>query len=125
MLRLILTLALAAYANGAAAWQTGQLIDTVSERVLAGATENPYSPFPSTQARYNTVRSYVIRTGDREYTIAEQPSRYSMKSRVPHLVVSTPIRFRIEKRKVTFLDEDGKEYKGQIEREVQLKPAAQ
>jgi hypothetical protein len=47
-----------------------------------------------------------------------QPSRYAVRNRAPHVIVNTTVRFRLEKRTIILLDDDGKEYKGQLEREA-------
>jgi len=102
----------------AADWQTGQLVDSSSERVFTGTTDGVFGQ----QARYASMPSYVIRSGDREFVISVRPAPGLLRPRMPHVVVNTPVRFRVDKRKVTLLDDDGKEYKGQVEREALVKP---
>ncbi len=122
-MRMIILVLLLARLAPAADWRLGQLVDASSERVYAGASAN--GPFPSTSARYVTALSYVIRSGDREFVLAIRPAPGLLRPRLPHVVVNTAIHFRIEKGRATLLDDDGKEYKGQVEREAVIKPDPQ
>lgn len=102
-------------------WRVGQLVDVKSERIFTGTSDDPGSVFDGRRAHYFMARSYVIRAGDREYTIAQSPSGGFKRPHVPRVVVNTTIRFQVEKGRVVFLDDDGKEYKGQVEREAVVK----
>ena len=118
----ILLVALAVNAAPPPAWETGNLVHMSTETIQTGAPPNQIGPFSTTIADYTLIRHYVIRAGDREFTIAERPSTYTLRDNPPHVVVNTAIRFRIEKKRMIFLDADGKEHKAELERETPLKP---
>lgn len=118
----ILVLGWSAAAAPLTAWETGQLINVSTEKLQTGAPPNQIGPFWTPIEDYTIIRRFVIRTADREITFAQQPSAFTLKDKVPKVILNTAVRFRIDKKKVVFLDDVGEEYKAKLESETPLKP---
>lgn len=120
----LLLSALACATDKPRAWQTGKLLDTERTRVLTGTrSERDYSS-PSgqrSQAECEPIDTYAIEGATYSYVVQELRNRFKPTIRPPkpaNVTVNGEVRYAVEKDKLFFVDEDGKEHQTAILKKI-------
>lgn len=116
-------------------WQTGKVLDTEASREFVGTvgdvTTKGEARASGNRATYQgksstsetavyRVYNTVIIEGKTHGYVARQQKRFRW-SKVANLTVNGPVKFAVEKRNLYLIDDDGKEHKLEIVKQV-LKP---
>jgi len=118
-------------------WHTGKVIDSQSNRYIAGTVGNanttpgmgepggPFATFPKTtnSSQRAVYRVNVTFTIEAEQYVYEAQERVRKSSRAANLTVNGPVKYAIEKRKLFVIDEDGKEHEMELVKKILREPA--
>ena len=118
------------FAATARDWQEGTLLETEQEKVPSGTTYNSntdgstkpkgdkttYSSNTTTTATqdYDTYQLHTIQGGEKVYTATER--LLFPWSKPANVTVGEKVKYAVEKNKLYFLDDDGKEHKASVKK---------
>ena len=118
------------------AWQTGKVLDTERSRQFAGTvgsrnttgTAQSTGNYGTYQGQTNTSQTAVYHVyqtfaieGDTRVYVAQERLRWKW-SKPANLTVNAPVKFAVEKRKLFVIDDDGKEHRMDILKQVLKQP---